>query len=581
MKKKVMSILLIATLLFQFAIVSFADEASTVPATKYQAGVSLEVRRSGASSWTGNLYKSIDEKIDFKATVDKTEMQKAVTEWYEYGIDTIKAVNDAEIENEMRTKLAAREINGSFEVKIDFSNKFDGVGVEAVKEGTNMDGFNEEAKRIFYESKPREYSKGILTITISTKSPNDSSKKLTIGELCGTGDTVDKDLLDKYIPNLEFSTDKVTLKATGTYKVNGYLDGTIDFLALGDKNVIEFVGSPYPATAYVTVKSSGSSTSSQSNSSGSSSSSGSINLDIGTGTINSDAVIDTSNVDNNTIAVVGTEQNGSISYGSIPVPSKDGYVFTGWYADADATVKYNKNDVISNGSTVYAGWAKTDLEMKDHYAYVLGYPDETVRPENTITREEVTTIFYRLLKQERRSEITTIENSFNDIDSDRWSNKAISSSARGGYINGYEDGNFAPENAITRAEFAAMASRYVELSDAADASFSDIEGHWASGEIAKAAQAGWITGYENGTFRPDSYITRAEAMAIINRMLSRSVNANGIHANAKQWADNDSAAWYYYIVLEATNSHTYARNSDGLTETWTSIMANRDWSDMN
>ena len=212
------------------------------------------------------------------------------------------------------------------------------------------------------------------------------------------------------------------------------------------------------------------------------------------------------------------------------------------------------NDIVGGltASILIAG-----LDTDDHIAYVYGYPDGTVRPDGTITRAEVTTIFYRLLTNARRDEIFTSANSFRDVDSSKWYNKAASSMAAGGYIQGYSDGTFGADKPITRAEFVAIASRFAAKTTGF-ASYSDVDnGHWAARAIAVCASNGWVQGYEDGTFRPDQPITRAEAMTIINRMLGRGVSKGYVCKGAVRYPDNEVGSWYYYEVLEATNDHEY------------------------
>lgn len=252
-------------------------------------------------------------------------------------------------------------------------------------------------------------------------------------------------------------------------------------------------------------------------------------------------------------------------------PSKDGYVFAGW-SDGDTT--YNAGDavVVEHAMTFTAQWKLEGEEIiagmtglltvaglgtDDHIAYVYGYPDGTVRPNGTITRAEVTTIFYRLLTSARRDEIFTSENSFRDVNSSMWYNKATSSMAAGGYIQGYADGTFGANKPITRAEFVCLAARFATKTTGF-ASYTDVDnGHWAARSIAICASNGWVQGYEDGTFRPDQPITRAEAMTIINRMLGRGVSKGYVCKGAVRYTDNDPGSWYYYEILEATNDHEY------------------------
>lgn len=225
------------------------------------------------------------------------------------------------------------------------------------------------------------------------------------------------------------------------------------------------------------------------------------------------------------------------------------------------------------------------LNYDDHYAYIIGYPVEDgqtqdyreVRPQNNITRAEVATIFFRMLTDESRAEFWTKENPYSDVNINDWFNNAISTATNAGIVNGYDTGDFKPNAPITRAEFAAIAARFSSREYSGADMFSDISGHWAREDINRAADIGWITGYEDGTFRPDQYITRAEAMTLINRLLYRLVDNDGLHEDMVRWIDNNPGAWYYANVQEATNSHYYDRVAIGYYETWTSIREPRDW----
>lgn len=236
------------------------------------------------------------------------------------------------------------------------------------------------------------------------------------------------------------------------------------------------------------------------------------------------------------------------------------------------------NDTTTNDDTVTINDADvpladlTSLNREDHFAYVSGYTDGTVRPTNNITREEVAAIFYRLLTDVSRTVYETGVNNFSDVDSSRWSNNAISTLANAGIISGYKEGTFKPGQTITRAEFAAIASRFDSVSENVTNPFTDTEGHWAEQLISNAADKGWVGGYPDSTFRPSNAITRAEAMTLINKVLNREVDKEGLLADAKQWPDNQEGKWYYYQVLEATNSHDYERRSaDSYVENWTAI----------
>ena len=217
-----------------------------------------------------------------------------------------------------------------------------------------------------------------------------------------------------------------------------------------------------------------------------------------------------------------------------------------------------------------------ELEKIDHFAYVIGYVDGTIKPENNITREEVAMIFYRLLTDEDRAELLNDSNSFTDIDSERWSNKAISTLYKANVLKGYEDGEFKPTKPITRAEFAAISARFDELELSSETKFTDTSGHWAEKYINSSTVKGWIKGYEDNTFRPEIDITRAESMALINNVLGRGVTEENIHPDAMLWIDNTTSDWYFEAVMEATNSHDYLIDENNL-ELWTGMKANKVW----
>ena len=219
----------------------------------------------------------------------------------------------------------------------------------------------------------------------------------------------------------------------------------------------------------------------------------------------------------------------------------------------------------------------TGLNTTDHYAYIAGYEDGTVRPDGNITRAEVATIFFRLMTDEYRETCWSTSSGFTDVAAANWYNNAISTTANAGWVSGYPDGTFRPDAYITRAEFATIAARFLSDVYGGTSMFTDISGHWAEDYINRAATAGWINGYADGTFRPNAYITRAEAVTLINRMLDRAPDANHLLADMVRWPDNPETAWYYADIQEATNSHDYTRAGTGNYEVWTELLANRDW----
>ena len=219
------------------------------------------------------------------------------------------------------------------------------------------------------------------------------------------------------------------------------------------------------------------------------------------------------------------------------------------------------------------------LNTTDHFAYIVGYGNGEVRPQNNITRAEVATIFFRLLTDDVRAENLTKTNRYSDVAATSWYNTAVSTLSSMGIITGYPDGTFHPNAAITRAEFAAIAARFDNDGDKTAAKFSDIATHWAKDEISIAYNNGWITGYPDGTFGPQRDITRAETMTLVNRVLNRQPETeDDLLPNMTVWTGNaNPKAWYYLAVQEATNSHYYEFKTNSQYEKWTELRETRDW----
>lgn len=261
-------------------------------------------------------------------------------------------------------------------------------------------------------------------------------------------------------------------------------------------------------------------------------------------------------------------------------PTRESYTFTGWYADKALTQKIT-SVTMNSDKTVYAGWEATGVPDKlngdDHFAYVVGYSDSTVRPNANISRAEVATIFFRLLKSDIRDGNLTADNDFSDVSDGQWHNKAISTMAKLGIVKGRRADRFDPDASITRAEFAAICARFNTKPVENSGSFSDISGHWAENEIERAAAFGWISGYPDGTFRPDARITRAEAMTMINRVLCRMPQSESdLLDSMVTWPDNKPSDWHYLAVQEATNSHDFDRQGE-VGESWTKLTSVPDW----
>ncbi|MEL7649808.1 MAG: S-layer homology domain-containing protein [Sedimentibacter sp.] len=243
----------------------------------------------------------------------------------------------------------------------------------------------------------------------------------------------------------------------------------------------------------------------------------------------------------------------------------------------DDTESNDRNGSGGGGITIEdSAVPLASLEKSDHFAYVIGYPEGDVRPLNRITREEVAMIFYRLLTDESRSSLLSDGNTFSDMAGHEWSNRAISTLSNAGIIKGYPDGTFKPSNSITRAEFATIAAKFDSLDLSSESMMTDIFGHWAEKFITSAEIKGWVKGYPDSTFKPEQLITRAEAMTLINNVLGRKVPKENIYPEAMFWQDITEEDWYFENVMEATNSHDYLYEEDG-DELWTGMKANKVW----
>ena len=305
-----------------------------------------------------------------------------------------------------------------------------------------------------------------------------------------------------------------------------------------------------------------------------------------------------------TVAAVTGTAKGSTAQ------AKSGARFDGWYS-ADGTqisteltfVPTKADGAVWQGTTYYAHFsakrspstpstpAKPDetkptlapipemLNGEDHYAYLLGYEDGTVRPNGSISRAEVATVLFRLLKDDVRAQNLTKDNAYSDVSDTAWYAAAVSTLSKMGVISGYPDGTFRPNAPITRAEFAAMIARFDETAKSADTPFTDISGHWAENAIGKAYGNGWVEGSSKTVFCLESNLTRAETATLLNRVLHRlPEKESDLLANQIVWPDNPETFWGYLAIQEATNSHEYERKADGVYETQTAKRENRDWS---
>lgn len=269
-------------------------------------------------------------------------------------------------------------------------------------------------------------------------------------------------------------------------------------------------------------------------------------------------------------------------------PVNGGYIFDGWYTDKTFRHRYDFSTPLTEDITIYAKWFlivlpgvtvkknTPKLNTADHFAYVQGYPDGTVKPAGNITRAETAAILFRLMDDASRKTYYSTKSGFRDVASGSWYNTYVATLNNAGVITDSSNGCFRPNEAITRAELAAMLAKFSETTGAANY-FNDVSAkYWAANAIAICAKLGWITGYPDGTFRPDKNVTRAELMAMINRATGRAPkSADAFLPGMKTWIDNTSDKWYYLDVQEATNSHSYTVKG---SETWTALTSDPNWS---
>ena len=301
-----------------------------------------------------------------------------------------------------------------------------------------------------------------------------------------------------------------------------------------------------------------------------------------------------------TLRASGTVEGG-FTYITVDVPSNVGnaaelaanksYVKTLKFGNGADIKEWKSNEVTlllkrsGTGTPVVPspGGSKepSDLNITDHFAYVIGYPDGDVKPEGNITRAEVATIFFRMLKDEARDKYWSKTNSYTDVKGTDWYNNAISTLSNMGIIDGYPDGSFQPNAGITRAEFAKIAVSFFKdnVRETIGDRFSDIHGKWYTEYVNLANELAIVNGYPDGTFRPDNKIIRAESMTIVNNTLRRTPCKEGLLPVSVMitWPDNAASAWYYEAVQEATNSHEYSRASTTAKEQWTKLLPVRDW----
>ncbi len=372
---------------------------------------------------------------------------------------------------------------------------------EETLNAADLAGFSDNAKLIFKEkSRTQKRENGNLIFTIETEVAGPAGADGSRPGFCTVGDMKEK--LDTWLGDMQFNISGIEVSGTKATTFLGSMTGSTEIKANVLSESFAFLSIPKNAQK------------------------GAIRADV---TLQaSEEIID--------------HRGGSVTGGkNLPVSSKN--------LDEETESSQSHGTASSDVS---------GLDSKNHMAYIEGDSNGLVRPNESVSRAEVATMLYRLLEASRRDEIFTDTYRFADLSKDLWYNKAVASMAQGGYVTGYEDGNFYGDNAITRAEMVAMVVRFTAAKEGT-VSFADVDNsHWAYDAIATAVARNWVSGYPDNTFRPDQYITRAETMAVINRILGRGVSVEGLNDIYLNWPDNqDPNEWYYCEVLEAANSHNY------------------------
>ena len=516
--------------------------------------------------------------FDFKTTLYMGAVKDAFVRYINAGktlIETDDALSDAQ-KTATKAKLDAQKVKGEFLITITYPTALE-LPADFLADSKTMEGFSADSKRIFKEKSRATAVNGdetTLTITVEVQSPDGANNFVTKAQL--------EDASANYFSDMTIECSGVKTSAlTGSapYKIKGTVTGaTTVFDDDGDTAYISYNGIQQASTdlstpingediddawIYIYNRTYGGGSGGGSN---------------GDESIPKTKVIVMFDVNSDTTLINGMEvdRNATINLDEIKKPTKAGYIFDGFYEDTTFSKKLSGEYKVTKDTVLYSRWIEEeapDVFNDEHLAYIAGYPDGTIKPLNNISREEVATILYRLLKIDARTKIYSATNSFSDVDSTRWSNEAVSTMANGGYIKGYEDGTFKPENNITRAEFVTIVARFTEARTTDGDYYRDIDGHWAKGYIQTAADKGWLEGYADGTFRPDEYITRADVIKIMNNMLNRHVDAKGLNEKATQWSDNPEGTSYYYDILEATNSHNFERSAGEAIEKWTELVS--------
>lgn len=545
-----------------------------VSAAPINTTATATVSKNGGAYGTEVTSTAVTDRFDFKVGLDMTAVKTAFKKLYSSAVNTIdnatlkngSSANLADLKSAAKTQFDKSNLWGEFTVTVTYDSRF--------AFDTNNIVFSQDGQTVpaIFNIKSIGTPTVInnLTSKIDVVIEVDTVNVPTVGGLNAKIDAADSQLNNLYVTlssvGLAGTLTRGDALTTTAQLTNGYVEVT-DATSSATNEVygkVSFLSDP--AVAKVTYSPASISNNTSSSSGGgyrpSITPSAAPNVTISAG---------------GTTTTAGVYMNSGkyfLNVDGISAPAKENFAFEGWYTDPYFSNEIKGTVQVSEDLTLYARYinlkAPEQFVSDVHIAYISGYPDGTVQPNGNITREEVVAALYRLLKPEFRAKYETTENNFADVEADRWSVAAISTMANAGYLVGDENDNFNPSNPITRAEFVALVTRFLGDVEVPETNqFSDISGHWAEKAILTAANgAYWISGYEDGTFRPNNYITRAEAITIINKMLVRYGDANAAHADT--WSDVSEHDWFYTQIIEATTTTDYERLSNGWQEKWTS-----------
>lgn len=526
----------------------------------------IKIKKNGATSYVDgpiNILRNNGEgypKFDFIAEFDMSSVRNLLEQYISKGKSWFSG-DPTPTQAEVEAGLADVVVSGQFAITIKYPKQLT-IPADFVN-GASLYGFSTETVEVFREVSRTETTSGnqkTLTITVEVK------PGITCGDLrtaTALSDFTLECVGTQTTADIQY---KVMGEVAGQVKIGDVTDpiSTINFNAVQD-------GTSSNATLNAIAN-----VSKKTGEQGGSNIGGNITIMPGGTTDASVSVVFSINGDNSQVdAIESPKSPVTVNFDSVVAPAKEHLTFEGWYADPQFAIKLSGVREFTRDTVVYGKYVVTQVpevfEADIHNSYINGYPDGTVQPYGNITREEVATALYRLLKEDVQKSITTEANNFIDVAAGRWSNIYVSSMANAGYIRGYEDGSFRPANPITRAEFATLVVRFFNTvaTENAGNPLTDIIGHWAEESIVTANKLFIVNGYEDSSFRPDAFITRAEAMAIINRITVRRPTEESFVGEYKEWPDSHQSEWFYEDVIEATNGHDFERLDEIMTEGWT------------